>query len=83
MKTTINIDENLLKEARLRAARRCTTLTEVVEEALRELFTRQDEFQQREPVRLVTFGGKGLLPGVDLDDFAELLDRMESSSDPD
>ena len=83
MRTTINIDKDLLKEAKLRAARKGITLTAVVEEALRESFTRQHEFQRREPVRLVTFGGKGLLPGVDLDDSAALLDLMESSSDPD
>jgi hypothetical protein len=83
MRTTINIDDNLLKEAKLRAIRRGTTLTAVVEEALRESFNRQDDFQRHEPVRLVTFGGVGLLPGVDLDDSAALLDLMEPSSDLD
>jgi hypothetical protein len=83
MRTTIRLDERLLKEAKLQAARRGTTLTAIIEDALRESLARQNDAQQRKPVRLVTFGGEGLLPGVDLDDSAALLDLMEASRDPD
>jgi hypothetical protein len=83
MRTTVRIDEGLLREAKLQAARRGTTLTAIIEDALRESLARQHHVQQREPVRLVTFGGQGLHPGVDLDDSAALLDLMEESSDPD
>lgn len=83
MRTTIRIDEGLLREAKLQAARRGTTLTALIEDALRESLARQRGSQPREPIRLVTFGGKGLLPGVDLDDSAALLDLMEESGDPD
>jgi hypothetical protein len=82
MRTTIRINERLLKEAKLQAARQGTTLTAIIEDALRESLARQRDSQQREPVRLVTFGGQGLLPGVDLDDSAALLDLMEASNDP-
>jgi hypothetical protein len=82
MRTTIRINDRLLQEAKLQAARRGTTLTALIEDALRESLARQRGSQQREPVRLVTFGGKGLLSGVDLDDSAALLDLMESSIDP-
>lgn len=83
MRTTIRIDEELLKEAKLEAARRGTTLTAVIEDALRESLSRQQNAGQREKIRLITFRGKGLLPGVDIDDSAALLDLMESSHDPD
>jgi hypothetical protein len=83
MRTTIRLDEKLLREAKLQAARRGTTLTALIEDALRESLARQHKTQQRKPVRLVTFGGKGLHPGVDLDDSAALLDLMESPHDPD
>jgi hypothetical protein len=83
MRTTIRIDEQLLKEAKQLAARRGKSLTSIIEDALRESLARQHEAGQRERVRLITFSGKGLLPGVDLDDSATLLDLMESSNDPD
>jgi hypothetical protein len=83
MRTTIRIDEELLKKAKIQAARRGTTITAIIEDALRESLSRQDNSQPREPVHLVTFMGKGLLPGVDLDDTAALLDLMETSRDPD
>ena len=83
MRTTIRIDEQLLKEAKQLAARRGKTLTAVIEDALRASLARQRDPGRNEPVRLVTFPGKGLLPGVDLDDSAALLDLMNSSDDPD
>lgn len=82
MRTTIRIDDQLLKEARQLAARRGKSLTALIEDALRESLSRQRGGGTREPVRLVTFNGNGLLPGVDLDDSAALLGVMESSRDP-
>ncbi len=82
MHTTIRIDDQLLKKAKQLAARSGKSLTAIIEDALRESLARQELSNQREPVRLVTFEGKGLLPGVDLDDSAALLDLMESSDDP-
>ena len=78
MRTTIRIDEQLLKEAKEFAVRSGKSLTAVIEDALRESLSRQRRSGQREPVRLVTLGGQGLLSGVDLDDSAALLDLMES-----
>ncbi|MBI4492956.1 MAG: type II toxin-antitoxin system VapB family antitoxin [Chloroflexi bacterium] len=82
MRTTIRLDEQLLKEARELAIRSGKSLTSIIEDALRESLARQRSSGQRERVRLATFSGKGLLPGVDLDDSAALLDVMESSDDP-
>lgn len=82
MRTTIRIDDQLLREAKELAARSGKSLTSIIEDALRETLSRQRDSGQREPVRLVTVGGKGLLPGVDLDDSAALLELMESSDDP-
>jgi hypothetical protein len=83
MRTTIRIDEELLKEAKQLAIRRGKSLTSVIEDALRETIARQNKSEQRKPVRLVTFTGQGTLPGVDLDDSAALMDLMDSSNDPD
>ena len=54
-----------------------TTLTAVIEDALRQALARRAAAVRRQPVQLRTFGGKGVQPGVDLDDAAGLLDRME------
>ena len=83
MRTTIRIDEKLLERAKKEAIRQKKSLTAVIEDALRESLARQREAGQRKVVRLVTCGGKGLLPGVDLDDSAALLELMESGHDPD
>jgi len=82
MRTTIRIDEQLLKEAKLQAARSGKSLTEMIEDALREALSRRNSASSRQPVHLVTVNGKGLFPGVDLDDSASLLDIMENPRDP-
>jgi len=82
MRTTIRIDDQLLTEAKRLAARTGRSLTAVVEDALREVVARQGNASQRAPVRLTTAGGQGVLPGVDLDDSAALLELMEGAHDP-
>lgn len=81
MRTTVRLDEGLLEEVRKYAAKRRTTLTAVMEEALRQTLARQKTRQKPGPVRLTTVGGRGLMPGVDLDDTASLLDVLENKSD--
>lgn len=78
VRTTIRLDERLLREAKAFAARNGRSLTGVVEDALRQLLSRAVGTRGgRAQVKLVTFGGGGLRPGVDLDDSAALLDLME------
>ena len=77
MRTTIRLDESLLREAKALAARTGRTLTAVIEDGLRETLSRQKKRHDRARTALPTFKGKGLRPGVDLDDTAGLLDIME------
>jgi plasmid stability protein len=77
MRTTITIDDRLLAEAKARAARSGRTLNAVVEDALRAALARERRPRPRPGRALPTFAGSRLLPGVDLDDSAALLDRME------
>ncbi len=84
MRTTIRLDESLLQEAKHLAVCSGRSLTAVIEDALREALARQREAVSREPLVLVTVGGHGLRPGVDLDDSAGLLDWLEAPvDDPD
>jgi len=79
MRTTVDLPDDLLREAKGRAVREGRTLSEVVGDAVRSSFSRTGT-GDREPVELPTFGEGGLQPGVDLDDSAALLDLMESGS---
>ena len=76
MRTTIRLDDQLLKEAKGVAAATGRSFTELVEDALRETLARRHAGASRQPVVLRTFKGQGLGPGVDLDDWAALLDLM-------
>ena len=71
------MDDQLLLEAKQRAAQTGRTLKAVIEDALREALARPDASSQQSRVRLKTFKGRGVQPGVDLDDTASLHDLME------
>lgn len=75
MRTTVNLADDLLREAKQVAARSGRTLGALIEDALRESLLRTEE-PGREPVRLLTVAG-GLRPGVDLSDNAALLDLLD------
>lgn len=78
MRTTIRLDEHLLAQAKQYAAASGKTLTAVLEDALREALARRKVTTRRKPVRLRTCDGTGVLPRVDIDDSASLLELMES-----
>jgi hypothetical protein len=72
MRTTITIDDDLLDEVRRRAVERRQTVSQVIEDSIRESLLRQrDERARRFAVQPVD--GGGTQPGVDLDDNAALL----------
>lgn len=83
MRTTVRLDEDLMDAVRGLAHRQGTTFTALVDQALRELLLKQSQPARRQPVRLPTFKGNGLQPGVDLDDSARLLDLMGEADVPD
>jgi hypothetical protein len=81
MRTTIRLDDELLAASKALAARTGRTLTKVIEDALRQSLARRPD-EEGEPVRLPTFAGKGLRPGLDLDDSSGLIDVMEDRARP-
>jgi metal-responsive CopG/Arc/MetJ family transcriptional regulator len=78
MRTTLRLEDHLLAEVKKLAAETGSTMTAVIEDALREKLARRTAPQSRSKVKFTTFRGKGLRPGVDLDNSAALLDLMES-----
>ena len=77
MRTTVRLEEGLLREAKRFAAEHGRTLTSLLDQGLREVLSRRHTTRRRRRVRLPTFRGRGLQPGVDLDSTASLLDLME------
>jgi hypothetical protein len=75
MRTTINIDDQLLVYAKLQATQQGCTLKEVIENALREFFSRHK--LECDPIKLATVAGAGLKPGVNLDDGRSLNEIMD------
>jgi Arc/MetJ family transcription regulator len=78
MRTTVRLDDHLLAAAKKHAADSGKTLTYVLEQALHESLARRGTQAKAGPVRLKTVKGAGVLPGVDLDDSASLMDLMGS-----
>lgn len=79
MRTTLNLDDDLLREAKQAAAGRSQTLTALVQDALRAELTRQPSLR-RARVELPTGGVGRLRPGVNLDSWADLLDLIEGDA---
>ena len=76
MRTIINIDDGLHRRAKAYAARLGTTLTALVEEALRARLAHPAR-RGRSAVALPTFRGDGLQPGITLDDMDGVYDRLD------
>ncbi len=81
MRTTVRLNDQLLRDAKKAAAESGRTLTALIEDALREKLSQRAQTAERKRVRLLTVPG-GPLPEVDIDNSAALLDLMEAPDDP-
>lgn len=78
MRTTVRLDNSLLERARQEAERRGVTLTSLIEQGLQLVLRRPHRRPERPAVELPECrAGGGTLSGIDLDDSAALLDRMD------
>jgi hypothetical protein len=82
MRTTVRLPEELMRQVKRLAAETHRTLTQVMADALRSEISRHQAPARWPRVELPTGDGDGLLPGVDLDDTAGLLDLMEEHEVP-
>ncbi len=76
MRTTLQLDDELVVQAKIRAARSGRTLSQVIEDALQQALAPRAE-PARARASVPTSPGRSL-PGVNLDDSAGLLDLMIS-----
>jgi hypothetical protein len=78
MRTTVRLDNGLLEQARAAARQRHTTVTSLIEEGLRLVLINERPAGRRPKVVLpVSRETGGVLPGVDLNNSASLLDLMD------
>ena len=75
MRTTIDIDDQLLLYAKHQAVKQGCTIKQILEDALREFFSHQPS--RPDIVSLETGSGAGLKPGVNLDNSRSLIDIMD------
>jgi hypothetical protein len=75
MRTTLNIDDQVLASAKHRAIEQGVTLTRIVEDALRETLLKTKE--KTANIQLLTVNGAGVKPGIDLSHSSSLLDIMD------
>jgi hypothetical protein len=81
-RTTIRLDEQLLRDAKKLAADTGRTLTSVIEDALRASLARRPTTEPTKHWEMPTFDMGPPLPGVDLNNSAALLELMEEGDDP-
>jgi len=77
MRTTLNLDDRLMKAVKQRAVAEGTTMTRIVERALRETLERSRQPPEPFELQWVAVGEGGIQPGVDLNDRDSLYERME------
>jgi hypothetical protein len=77
MRTTVRLDEDIVRRAKALAARTGRSLTKLIEDALRQVLERAEGPARESRFEMVTFRGEGAIAGVDLDDSAGLWDAVE------
>lgn len=75
-RTTITIDEDLLDQVKREAAENHSTVSELVQESLRERFMRREQHIAPFTLRPVDTGG--YQPGVDIASNAAVRDLLDS-----
>ena len=82
MRTTLNIDEDLLVAYKQLAATTHRSLSSVIQDALREALTLRRDRVGRQPIKLSSLPESGgLVPGVDLSSHAALTEALEGPAD--
>ena len=83
MRTTVDIQDDVLRQAKEVSARSGVTLSVLVSDALRVALVRREK--KKEPVHLTIYVPKtpGLRPGIDITDNASLWEILDADTDVD
>jgi predicted transcriptional regulator len=77
VRITINLPDDLVQRAKRAALESGTTLSKIIENALRESLAKPRRRLSRREFKIIACGKGGLMPGVNLDDTSALLDIMD------
>ena len=81
MRTTVRLDEGLLREAKAEASRKGETVTALIERGLQAGARGRRARGRRARITLpVSRATGGTHPGVDLDDTSAVMDRLDGRS---
>lgn len=83
MRTTIRLDDGLLRRAKAAAAASGRSLNALIEDAVRAALAPRKSASRVNERPLPTYEGRGVQPGVDLDDSSAILERMEGGEEGD
>lgn len=79
----MRLPDDLYTQVRSTALARGATVTAFIEEALRLALVGREQAERSEPYRVHPLtAGRGVQPGVDLDDHAGLADLMDDDARP-
>jgi len=79
MRTMVNLNDRLHREAKAYAATHGTTLAALIEESLRLRLAQRGERKIAQPFELPSYRGDGLQAGISLDDMDAVYDRMDGA----
>ena len=82
MRTTVNISDDLLAEAKLLATKSRRSLGSVIDDGLRVLLSRQGVGATQSAWSFPTGGAGGLQPGVNLEDREAVADLLGDNAVP-
>jgi hypothetical protein len=80
MRTTVRLDDVLLRRAKRHAADTHRTLTQLIADGLLGLMEREQSAQSPRKVKLPVFHGDGVCEGVDINRSISVLERMEQGT---
>jgi plasmid stability protein len=79
VRTTIQLDDEVFRAFKQRAAEHGTSLAHEIEEAMRSELAACADAAQSEPYQVPIFRGTAPVPGVDLNSNAALIDVLENT----
>ena len=82
MRTTIRMNDELLRRAKKLAVEEGRTLTSIIEEGVERVLSAKTKPPQQRVEIPVSKNRGGVRPGIDLTNYGELLDIMEGNDAP-
>lgn len=81
METTVRLSEEVLQSAQQHALSTKRSLTQLIQDAVVLLIAQEQAASSSRIVKLPTFKGDGIYPGIDINCNAALRDRMKLSNE--